>query len=162
MPVHPNLAKIKQKQVEVDQPVCAFIPHAVAIREGQVVVAKNSSPVAHNIKWTGLTEANQGNVIVPAGQSHAIKDLEAQKLPILIECNIHGWMKGSIGVFSHPYFAVTDADGNFEIKNAPAGNYRLVVFNTVYPGGAKGSTGQPIVIPAGKTLDVGDLAFTPP
>ena len=31
-------------------------------------------------------------------------------------------------VLDHPYFAVTDENGNFEIKNAPAGTQKVVVW----------------------------------
>src|SRR4051812_39112552 len=125
LPIHPALKAIPKKDGEIDQPTCAFIPHALAIREGQTLLAKNSSPVSHNIKWTGIKESNQGNVTLPAGKSVPIK-LEPERLPIKVECNIHPWMNGRVGVFTHPYFALTDADGNFEIKNAPAGKYRIV------------------------------------
>lgn len=39
---------------------------------------------------------------------------------------------------------------------------RLMVHNGGFSGGAKGAAGQLISIPAGKILDLGDLAFTPP
>jgi len=160
LPIHPNLLKIPEAKVVVDQPVCAFIPHALAMREGQILVAKNSSPVAHNIKWTGAK--NMGNVTVPAGQEFTIKNLAAERLPMQIECNFHPWMKGYVGVFSHPYFALTDADGNFEIKDAPAGKYRVVVWNTAYNGGAEGRKGIEVTVPAGKTADLGTIQFMPP
>jgi hypothetical protein len=160
LPVHPMLKAVPAAAVVVDQPLCAFIPHAMAMREGQVLVAKNSSNIPHNIKWTGAK--NMGNVTVPAGKELQIKDLEPERLPMQIECNFHPWMKGYVGIFSHPYFAVTDTDGNFEIKNAPAGKYRLVVWNTAYNGGAPGRNGQQITIPAGDTLSLGSIDFTPP
>jgi hypothetical protein len=34
-------------------------------------------------------------------------------------------MSGYVVVTPTPYFAVTDKDGNFEIKNIPAGKYTL-------------------------------------
>jgi hypothetical protein len=160
LPIHPKLEKIKDPMVEIDQPVCAFIPHALAIREGQILVAKNSSPVTHNIKWTGAN--NMGNVTVPAKGEFQIKELQAERLPMLIECNIHPWMNARCGVFNHPYFALTDKDGNFEIKDAPAGNYRVVIYNGSYLGGKEGRFGQQIAIPAGKTLDLGEQKFEPP
>ena len=49
-------------------------------------------------------------------------------LPVIVKCNLHPWMNAWIHVFDHPYFAVTDADGKFEIKNAPAGKYRLLAW----------------------------------
>ena len=39
------------------------------------------------------------------------------------------WMNGYVWTFDHPYAATTDADGKFEIKNAPAGKWRLVVWH---------------------------------
>ena len=34
-------------------------------------------------------------------------------------------MSGYVVVVATPYFAVTDKEGNFEIKNVPAGHYTL-------------------------------------
>ncbi len=161
IPINPALEKVPQKPVAIDQPNCAFIPHAVALREGQTLLAKNSSPVSHNIKWTGIKASNQGNVTLPAGKSFAIK-LEAERLPIRLECNIHPWMNARAGVYKHPYFAITDANGNFAIKDAPAGKYRLMVYNNAFLGGKDGARGQEITIPTGKTLDMGNLKFMPP
>src|SRR5205823_385950 len=101
-------------------------------------------------------------VTVPAGGQVEIKDLVAERLPMLIECGIHPWMNGKVGIFAHPYFAVTDENGNFEIKNAPAGKYRIIVYNNTYNGGAEGRFGQQITIGAGTTLDLGNISFTPP
>jgi len=63
------------------------------------------------------------------GTAEKLEDIKARPTPILVTCSIHGWMKNYIRVFDHPYFAVTDADGNFEIKNIPAGNHRLVIWH---------------------------------
>src|SRR5262249_8242023 len=52
-PIHPALQQTKAKEVVIDQPCCQFEPHAVAIRQGQELVIKNSAPVAHNVNWTG-------------------------------------------------------------------------------------------------------------
>jgi hypothetical protein len=159
LPVHPTLQKIKDPQVAIDQPICAFIPHALAMREGQVLVAKNSSPVSHNIKWTGAK--NQGNFTLPAGTQKEIP-LEAERLPMLVECNFHPWMNARVGIFTHPYFALTGPDGRFEIKNAPAGKYRIVVYNNFFLDGTPGRNGRQISIPPDGTLDLGEIAFTPP
>ncbi len=164
LPIHPKLEKVGPAKVEVDQPSCAFIAHAIAIREGQILVAKNTSPIAHNFKWTGNPTVNPGgNVLLPPGASRDIDDLKADRIPLAIECNVHPWMKGWARVFDHPYYAVTDADGNFTIKNAPAGEFRLKVWHGSggWLGGAKGKDGQPITIKAGENkLD--DNPYPPP
>lgn len=153
MPINPALAQIKNKDVSIDQPTCQFVPHALGMRQGQDLVAKNSSPVAHNVNWTGGLNNPGGNVIVPSKSSHTITGLKADRFPISISCNIHPWMKAYARVYDHPYFAVTDADGKFTIKDAPVGQYRLVVWQESigYLGGAAGRNGQPITIQKGGT-----------
>ena len=42
-----------------------------------------------------------------------------------VRCNNHPWMNAFINVSPTPYFAVSDADGHFEIKGLPPGNYTL-------------------------------------
>jgi hypothetical protein len=159
--VHPNLQKIDKKTVEIDQPCCQFIPHALALREGQELVAKNSSPIAHNVHWTGGLKNPGANQIVPAGGSLPITDLKADRSPVKFQCDIHGWMVAWVRVFDHPYYALTDADGKFEIKQAPAGNYRLIIWqDNGWGSGLK--YGQPISIEGGKVTDKGEIKFKPP
>ena len=120
IPIHPSLKNVAAGPIGIDQPACTFFPRALAMREGQIFEVKNTAPVQHNIRWIGDGTNNQGgNVTVKPGDKAEIKDLKAQRLPLTLECNIHGWMKGRLGVFNHPYYAITDEDGNFEVKAGP-------------------------------------------
>lgn len=155
--IHPSLKEIKEKQVVLDQPQCMFIPRAFAIREGQEILTKNPAPVMHNVRWIGHPDFNEGgNQTIPPGKEYVIKGLKAQKYPLHIECNVHPWMRSRLAVFTHPYFAVTDADGTFEIKNAPAGKCRLFIWQESigWRGGAAGRNGEEITIPDNGTLDL--------
>jgi hypothetical protein len=160
--VHPKLKPIKNKPHEIDQPCCQFVPHALAIREGEEILAKNSSAIPHNVHWQGHPLKNPGdNKIVPAAQSLPIKDLKADRFPVKINCDIHGWMSAWVRVFDHPYFAVTDESGKFELKQAPAGNYRMVIWHES-GWGSGGKEGQAVTIQGGETMDLGDVKFKPP
>jgi hypothetical protein len=159
IPIHPSLQKFPS-EVVVDQPDCMFFPRALAMREGQVFAVKNTAPVQHNIRWVGDGKDNQGgNVTIKPGDKFQVKDLKAQRLPLPLECNIHGWMKGRLGVFNHPYFAITDDNGNFEIKDAPAGMHKLMIYHEEfgYRLGAKGRGGEDVTVKAGGTTDLGQL-----
>jgi hypothetical protein len=155
MPIHPSLAKLadKDKEVVMDQPCCKFEPRTIALREGQVLIGKNSSSIAHNMKWTGGDDNPGDNKLIPAGGKITIELVPSRSL-VVVECNIHPWMRGNVRMFNHPYFAVTDADGKFEIKNAPAGKYNLVMWVEGQGWVNGGKTGQVIEIPAGKTIEV--------
>src|SRR5262249_54041733 len=154
---HPSLREIKEKSVSIDQPCCAFVPHALSLREGQELLVKNSSPVSHDVRWSGSPLVNPGNdVLIAARGSYTIKGLRKDRMPILVSCSIHFWMKAYVRVFDHPYFAVTDGDGKFEIKLVPAGNVRLIVWHES-AGFPEGRNGKQIIIRGGAITDLGKM-----
>ena len=161
LPIHPDLEKIKEPKVFMDQPCCRFEPRCLAVREGQIWVAKNSAAINHNVKWEGGTKNPGDNPILPAGKEAEFKGLKADMAPIIVQCGIHPWMKGWVRVFDHPYYAITDADGKFEIKNAPVGNFRIYIWHE----GAgwiseNGKKGQEITIKANDN-DLGKVEVKP-
>jgi hypothetical protein len=159
--IHPNLAKAAKPAVEMDQPCCRFIPHIVLAREGQDMVIKNSAPVPHNAKWVSRSNG-EINPLIPAGGQHVVKGLQAERFPISVECSIHPWMKAYVRVFDHPYFALTDEDGNFEIKDAPVmgGKLRLFIWQESggYQGGNEGRFGQTLEVKPG-TVDLKEIKY---
>jgi plastocyanin len=161
IPIHPKLKAIKNKVVELDQPCCQFEPHLLAIREGQTLLVKNTMTIAHNVNLVGGLKGPNQNQIVPASGKFKVEEIKARPIPIMVKCDIHPWMSGRIAVLKNPYFAVTDADGNFEIKDAPAGDFRLVIWHEEagwVVGDAKPSrNGKKITIKAGDTTDLGKV-----
>jgi hypothetical protein len=74
----------------------------------------------------------------------------AEPKPAEVVCDIHNWMKSYWFALGNPYFAVTDADGNFEIKNVPAGDQKVVVWaEALGPGYLTAQSGDTIAIKAG-------------
>jgi plastocyanin len=161
IPVHPKLKELKTKTVELDQPCCQFEPHMLAMREGQTLIVKNSATVAHNVNIIGGAKPPNVNQIVPPGGKFTVKDIAGRPIPMTVKCDIHPWMSGRIAVLKNPYFAVTDADGNFEIKDAPAGDFRLVIWHEEAGWVAGGRTGKKITIKKGETTNVGEFPMKP-
>lgn len=165
IPIHPNLKNIKNKTVTIDQPCCQFEPHALVLREGQTLLVKNSAAIPHNVRIIGSGTWGGLNQLVPAGGKFTVENIPPHWIPYGVECNIHGWMKGRLGVFNHPYFAVTDEDGKFEIKDAPAGDFRLVISHDegwVIGDEKPERKGKKITIKAGQTTDLGTIKMKPP
>jgi hypothetical protein len=157
--IHPDDAKRKGAEVVIDQPCCMFIKRVTCARVGDTIVVKNPAPVAHNFFWDSFDNGSY-NVNVPVGGQWAMpKALVKENSPIQYKCTIHGWMTGHVRIFDHPYYAVTDEDGKFEIKHAPAGKFRIVFWHeNGVRGGAKGRFGDPIDI-KGPTMEMKPTDF---
>ena len=115
-----------KEHVVIDQRKMAFIPHVVAVQQGTTVEFLNSDPVGHNVYWPSISgnkklAHNLGTW--PKGEKKPFQFNDPGVASLL--CNVHPEMSGYVVVVPTPYFAVTDKEGNFEIKNIPAGKYTL-------------------------------------
>jgi hypothetical protein len=162
--IEPALLKAKPVTRELDQPNCQFEPRVMAAREGDTLVVKNSSKISHNINWNG--NGLTFNFSIPAGKDYKPEEtLKADRLPTSFACNAHTWMQGRMRVFDHPYFAVTDENGNFEIKNAPEGKFRIVYWHEAgFHKGKDGVNGFEIDIKDGGkgTMELKPIDIDPP
>jgi plastocyanin len=112
--------------VVIDQRKMAFLPHVVAVQQGTTVDFLNSDPVGHNVYWpsiSGNKKLSHNLGTWPKGDKKPFQFNDLGVASLL--CNVHPEMSGYVVVVPTPYFAVTDKDGNFEIKNVPAGKYTL-------------------------------------
>jgi plastocyanin len=138
--------------VTVDQSACLYHPRMLGARVGQILQVRNSDELLHNVH--GLSaHANGFNISEPkAGmvQQFKLKDEEILRL----KCDVHGWMTAYIGIVNHPYFAVSDPSGKFEIANVPAGTHTIKVWQERY-----GPLTQTVRVRAGATTTA-DFAYT--
>ena len=113
---------IPSTPVAIDQSGCWFRPRVMGIQTGQTLQVINSDPVTHNIH--PMAEVNrEWNHSQGAGDPPIARRFIKPEIMIRVKCNIHSWMRAYIGVVDHPYFAVTGADGAYEIRNLPPGDY---------------------------------------
>ncbi len=114
------------KHVVEDQKHMAFAPHVLPVLKGTAVDFLNSDPVGHNVYWPNMSgnkklAHNLGTW--PEGQSKSFTFNDLGVAPLL--CNVHPEMSGYVVVVPTPYFATTNKEGEFEIKDVPAGSYTL-------------------------------------
>jgi len=151
--IHPDDAKRKPATITIDQPCCMFVKRITVARVGDTIVAKNPAPIPHNFRWTSSNNGEFNPVIPKESDWKMEKPLVAESSPIVFNCTIHPWMSGYVRIFDHPYYAVTDEDGKYEIKNAPVGKFRMVVWQEKqgFLGGKEGRFGTPVEIKGGTT-----------
>jgi len=122
-----TLAAAKKATAKLDNKGCRFEPHVIGVVTDQTLMLTNSDPVGHNSKLEPFT--NPGiNPLIPAGGSVEHKFKDQENLPVKVTCSIHPWMTGFIVVRKDPYFAVSGADGKFEIKGLPTGEFDFVLW----------------------------------
>lgn len=110
--------------VLIDQKGCAYVPHVIGVREGQEVEFRNSDAAMHNVNARAKLN-HPFNDAMPAQGQVLVKTFPYAELPVKLKCDIHPWMSAYVGVFQHPFFAVTAADGSFTIPGIPEGEYTI-------------------------------------
>ena len=121
-------------EVVLDQKGCRYIPHVMGIQPNQSLKVTNSDPTGHNIhalpkSGSGNEEWNESQ---PGGAGPITKTFKRSEILVPVKCNQHPWMKAYVGVVKHPFYAVSGADGSFEIKGVPPGTYTVVAWHEKY------------------------------
>jgi plastocyanin len=133
----------------MDQRNETFVPHVLAITTGTTVDFPNSDKFYHNVFSLSKTRPfDLGRYA--AGNSRPIR-FDRPGI-VRVFCDIHSHMNAYILVFSHPFFAMTDAEGRYRIENVPPGTYGVIAWNE-----GTASEARPITVPDG---GVAELDFT--
>jgi plastocyanin len=115
---------IPTEAVEIDQKACVFIPRILGVQVGQPLKFLNSDPMAHNVHGFAQNAKPWNISLSVKGTSRSVR-VDKPEAMIEIKCDIHPWMRAYVGVFDHPYFTLSGADGSFTLKNVPPGEYTV-------------------------------------
>ncbi len=110
----------------LDQKGCVYTPHVIAVEAGDSVEFRNEDPTMHNVHTMPQVVGNE-TVDISQGPKGAPqrKQFKEAEVMIPVRCNNHPWMNAFINVSATPWFAVTGADGKFEMKGMPPGEYAI-------------------------------------
>lgn len=110
--------------VKLTQEGCEYKPFVLGVVAGQKVEVHNDDDTSHNVH--GLPKKNEEfNKSQPKKGAVDTYTFNTPEPPFFVKCDVHPWMGAYVGVFSHPYFAVTSEKGEYEIKGLPAGEYEV-------------------------------------
>lgn len=130
-PVKAHRFELPASDVALQRVNCQFSPRVFGLRVGQNLVIWNRDPTHHNVhpvpklnvEWN-FTQAPQSPPVV--------KTFAREEALILIKCNQHPWERAFVGVMDHPFFAVSNELGSYEISGLPAGSYKFVAFHEAF------------------------------
>lgn len=138
--------------VALDQKGCLFTPRILGAQTDQPLLMLNSDPLAHNVHGVPKNSSAWNFSLGLKGASRTASIGKAETM-IEIKCDIHPWMRAYLGVFDHPYFAGSAADGRFTLKDVPPGEYIVEAWHERF-----GVQSQKVTLGAKETKEV-ELTF---
>jgi hypothetical protein len=120
--------EVPESEVVLEHKNCRYSPRVLGVRVGQPLAVINSDPTPHNThprpKINNEWNQSQGPKSPPI-----VKRFSHSEQFIPVKDNMHPWKMAILGVFDHPFFAVSDQFGNYEIRGLPPGKYKLVAWH---------------------------------
>ena len=144
--------------VVLDQKGCIYTPHVFGMVAGQDLLIKNSDATLHNIHSMPKVNKEFNFAMPKVVKEKKTTFSKSEPDPFYIKCDVHPWMKSWVLVSDHPYYAVTDENGNFSIENIPAGTYDVVCWQEKF--GSKRALSSTVTIGSGDTTK--DFVFSRP
>jgi len=127
--IHEDYKKAAQKPALIENFHCMFYPHAIGVwAKEQKVLIKNSDPIAQVVK-IDVVKNSSINLTMGIGDEITHMFPLGERLPAKVTCGIHPWESAWLLVSESPYFAVTDKNGEFTIRNLPAGEWEFQVWH---------------------------------
>ena len=121
-------APVNAAPAKMDQKQCVFVPRVVVVPVGGTVEFLNSDRLLHNVRGGG-----KENPPFNRAQPHARTIAIGFKSPevLRVDCDLHSWMRGWIVVAEHPFYTVTNEEGEFVFENIPPGKYKLQAWQEI-------------------------------
>ena len=125
-PLDTETATLSPRHARILQKDKKFHPHILVIRSGTTIDFPNADPIFHNA-FSNFNGQIFDIGLYPPGKSRSIVFTNPGIVHVF--CNIHPSMAAVIIVVNTPYFATSNASGQYTIADVPPGHYRLRVFS---------------------------------
>ena len=118
------------KEIVLDVLNDRFVPHFLFARTDQRIRVLNDDPVSRHLQITPIRNAHFNRLLKPSDRTGFVLDqlTQSERIPIRVTSNLHPWMSAYLLVLDHPYAAISDGEGKYEIRNLPIGEHVFFVW----------------------------------
>jgi plastocyanin len=117
---------VQPVRAEIHQRNENFVPRVVAVTVGSTVEFPNDDPIYHNVFSLSRTKTfDLGRF--PKGKSRGERFDKAGIVKVF--CQIHSHMAATVMVFDHPWFAIPDEQGGFDLSGVPPGMHQITAWH---------------------------------
>jgi hypothetical protein len=118
--------ELPEQRRHLNQKHCRYIPHILLVPQNATLSMMSSDATLHTIHMEG---AATFNLPFPFTDRVTTRTMSTPGL-VHLRCNGgHVWMNAEMMVIPHPYYAVTDESGSFELNDVPPGTYQIVAWH---------------------------------
>jgi len=138
------------QETKLEANICQIVPFVSVVRDQHQLSVTNLDSVAHDLQ---IYERERQHIFImfhrPALTKSGTSDIvrfTGGRRGITMQCGMHPYMQGHGLAVDNPYYAVTDLDGRFSLKDLPPGTYRIRSWHPIL-----GEHTQDVTVPANGT-----------
>lgn len=135
------------EMAHLNQEGCMYKPHVQTLQTGQVMLIKNSDATLHNIHSFAKKQRAFNFAQPRKGGEKEVKF--ARPEIVKVKCDVHPWMSAYVGVFDHPFHAVSGKKGTCELSDLPAGDYTIAAWHETF-----GEVEQKVTVVDGEAVEL--------
>lgn len=122
-------------ETKLEANICQSVPFVSVMREHHPLTVTNLDQVAYDLQ---IYERDREHVfimfhrpaLIRSGTSDIIR-FTGNRRDVIMQCGMHPFMQGHGLAVENPYYAITGLEGIFEIKDLPAGTYRIKAWHPI-------------------------------
>jgi plastocyanin len=142
-----------KEKAELSQDDCMYRPRVIGVVAGQELDIHNGDPVLHNVHIREGARTTFNAAHVP-GTANIQKTFTGNGTLEKFACDVHPWMSAYVWVQNNRYFAVSDKEGKFDLKDVPVGTWEYEAWHERF-----GTQTGKVTVQKGKPVEL-KLAFT--
>ena len=116
---------------------CRANNYVIGIKNSENILIENTDPVQHEIATYEVrniySDQTSNRPVIPKSSQVRSAFVRQDAEEFTIKCNLHPFLQTHGYLVKNPYYAVTDSNGSFSIKDIPPGTYEVVAWHTYIP-----------------------------